>query len=593
MPSLREFVRASRPPVLSLQAEAGRAAPSRRRGQTEILVRHLLTRFLHHELLSSPDETSRVLQIAYAMTLPTLIVSLFLFVPYHAPPQPRPFWSQVGDHYFFAMYSFVLMGIATVSEWDLLFPDLLDVYVLSVLPLRARQLFAARVLAVALFLGAALLGTSLLGTIFFPLLAGLPGPWRHLGAHAVAVLGSGAFSAASFLAVQGVLLNVLGERWFRRLGPLLQGFSLTVLLAILLLTPTLNRDLRGLFTASSPAVRWFPPFWFVGVYERLLHGPDGPSLFVGLAWRGFHALAWAIACVILTYPLAYRRRVRQLVEGDAATRPKAPAAHLVLRGLDRVLLRVPAHRATFHLASQTVLRVQRHRVLLALYGGLTCAVVLAEMLVLRHTGGHLRPALLPEGIRAAVPITVVLAVIALRGAMWAPADPRGAWLFRSILGRPRLQHLEGTKRWVVCWSALLGCGVALALHWLAPASLRAPRVLVDQLLVAVGLSVVLTDISLYSKQSVPFTTLRVRSTADLPLAILRNFVVAPVLVAFLVALEPGFERSWGHLAELAVSFGLLHWMIRGLYASSVQHLNADMLVSDEDVFPQGLGLRDG
>ena len=125
---------AAKIPVLSLSAQAEAVAAQRQQSQFEVLVRHLLYRFFHNELLASDDETKRVMQISYAVALPGLLVALFLFPAYHAfPPYPlhRPFWSQAADHYFYVMYSFIVMGAATVYEWDLLFPDLLDIFVLS------------------------------------------------------------------------------------------------------------------------------------------------------------------------------------------------------------------------------------------------------------------------------------------------------------------------------------------------------------------------------------------------------------------------------------------------------------------------------
>lgn len=586
---------ASGPAVLSFQAEADRSAAAVPRTQLRLLMAHLLQRFLHHELLASENEASRVLQIAYAAALPTLLVSLFLFMPYHAvppAPHPRPYWSQVSDHYFFVMYSFVLMGLATVYEWDLLFPDLLDVYVLSVLPIPGRILFTARVLAVCVFLAVVLVGTSSLGIVFFPLVAALPAPGRHCVAHAVAVLLSGSFGAGSFLALQGVLLNVLGERWFRRMGPLLQGLSLLLLLAVLLLTPTVNRDIHALLTSSSAAVRWFPPFWFLGIYQRLLDGPTVPSLFASFAAKGVRACLAAALCVALTYPLAYRRRVRQLIEGEASAKPTSNARvwHAVLH---KSLLRRPANRATFHLASQTVLRMQRHRLMLALYGGLTLALALSVSLVFRVQGGQLRPVLLERGLRAAVPLSVLLTATALRAAVWAPVDRRGAWLHRSILGRPRPVHLDGTKRWVCFWAAAVGLGMTTLVTVAAPRALGMPRTLVDQCVLSIGLALVVTDLYLYRKQSLPFTDLRVESITDLPLTLGRNFVLLPALIAVIVKLEPGIERSWIHLVELTFWLGAIHWAISRLYRRSLQHLNAEVLVSDEDVFPQGLGLREG
>src|ERR1700722_14916374 len=153
-------------PVQSLAVQASFATARREQTQFEVLVRHLLHRFFHNELLSSDDETKRVMLLSYAAALPGLLVALFLFPAYHAfPPAPlhRPFWSQAGDHYFYVTYPFVVMGIATVYETDLLFPDLLDVFVLSNLPIAMHRLFGARVLALAIFLGLVLLGTNALG----------------------------------------------------------------------------------------------------------------------------------------------------------------------------------------------------------------------------------------------------------------------------------------------------------------------------------------------------------------------------------------------------------------------------------------------
>src|ERR1017187_937344 len=255
----------SKHPVLSLRVQAESALPNRTQNQFEVLVRHLVHRFFHNELLASDDETKRVMQLAYVHALPPA-------------PFPRPYWPQVADHYFYVMYAFILMGAATVYEWDLLFPDLLDVFVLSVLPISSRRLFFARVLALAIFLALVLLGTSILGTLFFPMITDQPHAGRLFLGHAIAVIMSGTFAAASFLALQGVLLNTVGERVFRRITPILQGGSIMLLLTVLLLYPTLSHSLESLLTSNISAVRYFPPFWFLGIYERVVQGPSTPQI---------------------------------------------------------------------------------------------------------------------------------------------------------------------------------------------------------------------------------------------------------------------------------------------------------------------------
>ena len=435
-------------PVQTLNVQAECATPARIQPQFEVLVRHLIYRFFHNELLASDDETKRVMLIAYCVGLPTLVVSLFMYPVYHAfppAPYPRPFWPQVGDHYFYVMYSFLIMGAATVYEWDLLFPDVLDIFVLSILPISARRLFFARVLALAIFLALVLIGTSILGALIFPIGAGLPSLSRHLFAHATAVAMSGAFTAATFLALQGILINILGDRLFRRITPLLQGGSIMLILAVLLLYPTLAHSLKPMLASNIAAVRWFPPFWFLGVYERLLHGPSVQPIFRQLARTGSTALLLMLGAVLVTYPLAYRRRVRQLIEGAGRIDTRNPTTIPIRRLLHAAILRIPAQRAIFHFVAQTTLRAARQRVMLALYGGLALALTLSNTVVIRVEGGHIHASLLPYGIRAAVPVMAFWSVLALNAVVSVPIDRRGAWLFRVLIGRPQPNHLAGVR----------------------------------------------------------------------------------------------------------------------------------------------------
>ena len=581
--------------VLSLAVQANAVETQRERSEFEILVRHILNRFFNNELLASDDETKRVMQIAGAVALPTLIVSLFLFPAYHAfPPAPlhRPFWPQVSDHYFYVMYSFVLMGGVTVYEWDLLFPDILDIFVLSVLPIPNRQLFLARVLALTIFLCLVQVGTSILGTIFFPLVAEETNFPRHLISHFIAVTMSGMFSASFFLSIQGLLLNTVGERIFRRITPLIQGFAIMVLLAILLLCPTIAGTIQPLLTSGSSAIHYFPPFWFLGIYESLFVGASAPAIFHSLARTGCYALLSLLLCTVLTYPLAYRRRVRQLIEGTAATSKRRSTNGPLSRLLHGTILRQPSKRAVFHFISQTVLRSQRQRVTLAMFGGLSVALTLAQMVVLRVEPHHIFPALLPYGIRAAIPIMIFFTVVGLRSVLAAPVDRRGSWLFSVLIGRPRSGHLAGTSIWVTLWALTLSLGTALLLHVLSPAGMKTHLTFTGQLVVAGGLSFFLTDLLLLSNRTIPFTHLRKSSVSDLPLAVLRYIVLFPIFVSIVIAKEAWIEASTVHLIATFVLFIAAHLLLRRVLAYFLAQSTLDTPPDQTDEFPQRLGLRD-
>jgi hypothetical protein len=582
-------------PVQSLSVQAQVVTTQRRQSQFGVLVGHLLHRFFHNELLASDDESKRVMLIAYAVALPGLLVAMFLFPAYHAfPPYPlhRLFWPQASDHYFYVMYSFIVMGAATVYEWDLLFPDLLDIFVLSVLPIAKERLFFARVLALGIFLALVLAGTSALGTIVLPLVAEQHNLFRHLLAHATAVAMSGVFAAASFLSLQGVLLNTVGENIFRRITPVLQGVSIMVLLAILLLNPTISSSLEVLLTSGSPAVRYFPPFWFLGVYERIMGGPSSPQIFHSLARTGCYALLLVIGCTLLTYPLAYRRRVRQLIEGARAANSSLRSSTATDGLLHTAVLRLPQQRAIFHFISQTILRYQRQRVMLALYGGLCVALAVAGMLVLRVGSGHIRPALLPAGIRAAIPVLIFWTVAGFCSVLSSPVDRRGAWIFNIILGRAQAEHLSGTRLWITLWSAVVSVGAIGALHLLSPDSLRGEHVMAGQLIVAVGLTFLLSDLFLFSVRKIPFTSVRKSAITDMPLAIVRYVIAFPMFVALTVHFERWIEASTRHLIETALLFAAAHLLLQGAQMQSVRRSTLDMVESEADDFPQSLGLRD-
>lgn len=147
------------PKVLSLNTQAALGnVREPERSQFSHLVRHFLERFFNHETASPDgDAKARLVLIAFTAGLPGFVVALYLWPDYHSfipymrnnhvvwTLGPPPYWAQVNQHYFFILYSFVVMGIVTVFEWDMFFPDLLDLWVLKTLPIAEVRIFLARV----------------------------------------------------------------------------------------------------------------------------------------------------------------------------------------------------------------------------------------------------------------------------------------------------------------------------------------------------------------------------------------------------------------------------------------------------------------
>ena len=142
------------------------------------------------------------------------------------------------------------------------------------------------------------------------------------------------------------------------------------------------------------------------------------------------------------------------------------------------------------------------------------------------------------------------------------------------------------------WSTAIGLATAIVLHALSPGSLQSHLTTLTQLLVAIGISFLLADFFLFSVRSVPFTHLRKSSITDLPLVVVRYFVLFPLLVAILVHNEIWIETSALHLLKTLVFLIAAHLVLLKSHARSLLQSTLDTPPDEADEFPQRLGLRD-
>jgi hypothetical protein len=599
----------SEPEALSLNAQAALGAVHvPKRSQFSLLVRHFLERFFNHETASPDgDAKSRLILIAFATGLPGFVVALYLYPVYHRfiawPPgralnaDPPPYWMQVNHHLFFIVFSFVAMGIITVFEWDLFFPDLLDVFVLTTLPIQDRKLFQARVAAISIFLVGFLLDANFLAPLVIPSAFNPPNLTRLLSGHVLAVLSAGLFSAAFILAMQGILLSLLGEALFRRISLLLQGLSITVLVMVLLLFPVLSGAVPAFLQSSSRFVFYCPPFWFLGIYQRVLEGPEALPIYSRLAETGCTALLATITIAILAYPIAYLRRVRQLVVGPGTHDTRSWAAYPAHRLLHATLLRDPVRRAVFHFISQTLLRVQRYRIYLVLYGGVGLSVVIASVLRLVVGHGKVRLEISADGVRAAIAIVAFWTIAGLRMAFVSPGNRQGSWVFRIVHGRPphldtALLQLKAAKLWVLLWAGLITLAAMAAFRALAPPELLTWPATASMLLIAAALCLLLTDVLFLNVKTVAFTGEPAREQSNLALTVLKYFTFFPIILWIPIASEPWIEAGIRHFLIAAMAITAVHFALETLHRRIIQeHCNMPCLEDDEDDFPMKLGLR--
>ena len=596
------------PSVLSLSVQAA-MGPVRqlKRSQFSLLVRHFLERFFNHESASPDgDGKTRLVQLAFAAGLPGLLVAVYLWPLYHPfpgwPPGstrvgPPPFWLQVNHHFFFVIYSFVVMGLITVFEWDLFFPDLLDVLVMGTLPVPQRRVFMGRVAAIGLLILGFLFDANFLAPVILPMSTDPPSLMLLEMGHVAAVTASGLFGASSILAVQSVLLALFGERLFRKVSLLLQGAAVTGLVMLLLLFPVLSGVTPFLLQSGNRMIYLFPPYWFLGIYQQALGGPSAVSEFHTLQTIAWIALGSMMAMAVIAYPIAYLRRVKNLVEGAVTRRNRSKASLPANAVAHTVLVRKPVGRAVFHFINQTLMRLPRYRIYLVLYGGVGLSVLIASVLRLSVDRGQLRAQASDDGIRAAVGIVAFWATIGLRTAFVSSGNQRGGWVFRFTHGRPAhfaaaIDGLRAVKAWVLTSAMLVTALVVAVLRFVAPADLLTLRATAAQLLVGAGLCVLLTDAVFAQVLIVPFTGESSGEAPNIAFTLLKFFTFFPFVTTGAVAADIWIEQSWAHFSAAALTVLVVHLWFRYRHRESVRINSQQAEVEEgEDEFPMRLGLR--
>ena len=599
----------SGPEAQSLNAQAALGvvrAP--KRSQFELLLRHFFERFFMQEGATSTDDAkTRMVQLAVAAGLPGFVVAIYLWPVYHhvivfrqdhpINDVPVSYWAQTNHHFFFVMYSFVAMGLITVFAWERFFPDLLDVFVLGTLPVGSRRVFAARVSAIGLFLGGFLAIANALAPVVLPMATDPPDLNGFLLGHVSAVVLAGLFASGLVLALEGVLLAVAGEKLFRKVSLVLQGAAVAGFLVLLLLFPVLSGVTPALIEAGGAFGRWFPPFWFLGMYQERLHAPENLPVWGELAWRGAIATAVVWGVAVAAYPVAHARRVRSLVEGTASRAGRNALLRPWHRLMHATVVRKPLHRAVFHFIGQTLTRVPRYRISLVLYCGAGFSLLMASLLRFSTNGGVIHAEVSADGMRMAVGIIAFWVIAGLRSTFISPGQSRGGWIFRSIHGEPARYEdakdkLEAARICVLLWAGILTLGAIGGLQTIAPEGMRHWNCLVAQLAVGVGMVLLLTDAFFMNVTMTPFSGERSSEEHNLAFTVLRYFTFFPLVTFASLQAEMWVEAGGAHLGYMLGGVVLGHLWMRKRRRDVVRMYASQLPVEeDEEDFPMRLGLR--
>ena len=465
-------------------------------GQYAALVRHFFGRFFDNEFVAqNTDMQVTVTKMLALLASPGMLLPFFRYTTYlaldHQPPAARlPYlWF---DRCFFLTFSMLVMGAVTVLEWDALFPDARDYVSLVPLPIRARTIFLAKIGALVLFLVGFTAAVNAVSTVIFPVLSyrgTLFAVIRAVLAHGASILAASAFIFLALVALEGLLLNILSVRWFRRASVYVQGAMIFALLSLFFLFPKIAGAIPQLKASHAAVLYAFPPAWFLGLNEVLLGSRD--PAFLALAHRAEIAFASAVIVAALAYALAYRRHVRRTLESMEGSEGIRTRMHdWIGRMADRIAPD-PLERATVAFIGKTIARSARHRIFLAAYAGVGCAFVLQAVV-----GAGLREA------RLSVPLVLSFFLLSgLRYIFTLPSELPANWLFRVTESAGRRRALDGAR------TAMLWFGIVPLFAMLAPFYfvLWTPAVALAHLVFSVTISILLAEVLLLDFWKIPFT----------------------------------------------------------------------------------------
>ncbi len=439
------------------------------------LVRHFLSQQLAYEFISFDQVRRFVITALTALgCLGPLIIRLYL--PKYAQLQGLPssdlYQAAVhADRLFFISLSMITVGIVSAFQWQKLFPGRVEYLTLKPLPVRLYQVFVARFVAAFVIFAIVVIDLNVPTSVLFPWIT--TGKWQrpslglqYVCAHAAATMGAGLFVFLAIVAIQGVCLTLLSSRVFERISVVTQAVLITLLVAAI---PSVfdMPNWHRLIQAEPHWLIYFPPAWFLGLYERLLGTQD--AFFLRLAHIATLSLWTTFAVASASYLISYRRHAIRTLE---QARPKRGPGTLSAVGssLPEILISSSRERAVFSFVTRTLQRSRHHKFLLQLSMGL------AVMLAVQSAGpipvSNFRSARAwdPSQIESILALPLVTGSVLISALCYVfrlGADVPANWIFRMAESAARRELLDGAERVLIVWGVVPAILLALPIEVLA------------------------------------------------------------------------------------------------------------------------------
>jgi len=480
-----------------------------------VLIRHFFGRFFDNELVSAQGESHATFSKVIGLLAAPGLICFWLMPKYtmlvFVPPKVAEAAS-LSDKMFFITFAMVVMGFVTVLEWDALFPDRRDFTILIPLPINLPLIFAAKIVSLCGFVVTFFVAANAIHTFFYPFIAmgryaTLFGTLGAVVVHASVMFAATAFMFFLFVAAQGVLMNVLSFRAFRRVSTYIQLFSVFALLLMLLLfldTSSLIHSAR-----NRNLLYFFPPMWFLGLYETMLGQPEPLAGCRDIALR---ALNIVLITSALSYAVSYKRHVKRSLESEE-TLDVAPSriSTLLCAVANRLIVPSPLEQASFYFTGKSLVRSRKHWLYLAAYVGVGFALMLQALFGVFSRSGT--PAIdAPNASLLSIPLIVSFFLLSgMRVVFAIPAELKANWVFQLSEVDGRAESLAGVRKAMFVFGALplfAALAPVYGFLWGWPVALF--HTFFD-----IALSVLLIEVLLVKFHKIPFTCSYVPGKANI------------------------------------------------------------------------------
>lgn len=353
---------------------------------------------------------------------------------------------------FFVIYGMLAAALLAALTWDSLFPDGRDQEIVGALPVRPQTCAAAK-LGAAIILGAGFTGAvNIPAALIYSVVSFghplLPNVFVLLAGQVTATMLGSLAVYFTLLMARGLAAIVLGARAGAWLGATLQLVTVIMLVEVFFFLPGVLGTLITAMLDGDPRAAAFPPVWFVSVNEWIAGSQR--EIVATSSRYALLSVTFAALGTAPVYLLPSRWLGRRALE--SRHRERAVSVTSFFKAVANLTRASAPVRGIFVFAVASLLRSQRHLLVLATYFGLAIAGCVASLVLLELRG--LTPTTVPGPWLLTFPMVFMFfMVFGLRASFRLPTEVDANWSFR--LSRPSLSACINAAALVIFSLAVL------------------------------------------------------------------------------------------------------------------------------------------